>query len=130
MVALSPWYTSRMSESLQNAELLKLKLIEALDGIGVYVAGEGMMNIQTIPGLLDPDESGNVPDVDKVLIDGRGTMTISLNARVNEVAFTQRVLDPEGFATDTQIEMNSPSEAEIMSKTIDEDVSGGWDDDW
>jgi hypothetical protein len=104
-------------------------LVKELEDIGIYTIHAEPL-IKAVRGVLDVDEDGNEPDLDKLLIDGDGTLQFNIHAYVNEVAWSERVQEPELFDDNNQLEINFTSDVEILSNIIDEDIRSGWSEEW
>jgi hypothetical protein len=63
--------------------------------------------------INDADEDGNIKDFRKKLADGESMMVLMGTFTIGDVAFSDRVLDPEKEKADTEFAVAVPEEWEI-----------------
>ena len=97
---------------------------EAMEDLGLYSTHYSI-------GTSDPDlisEEGEMDhDVRKLIEDGDASFVLSAIFRVNEMAWSNRILHPEEFDLDRQFRKMMPSQAEMEVVKMKNKLEGGED---
>jgi len=100
-------------EKIENLRPLMDSVIEALEGMGLYALNLGMgSSVQDVETLENQTAK-------EIVESGAGQFVIMGQFRIGDVAFTDRVLDPDGYAMRTDI---SSITGPDMNKTSVEDA--------
>lgn len=85
------------------------------EDIGLYLQDVNIMADRELEG---GDDEGVEPDVRQMMLDGEARFAIVVDFALNEVAFSDRVLNPEGHKQDTEFKAALPSEAEMTIEAL------------
>ncbi len=100
------------------------KVHEVMEDLGLYSLGYQI-------GTNNPDlvsEEGDIDhDVRALIEDGEASFVLSAAFRINDMAWSDRILDPDKFDTDRQFRRMMPSEDEMTAAHIKEQIAAGKD---
>lgn len=112
-----------------NAERINLlvqKVHEAMEDIGLYSL-DYSVGTNSAEVLQKAAEDSNDFDVRQLIESGEASFVLSGAFRVNELAWSDRVLDPEAHDLDRQFRRMMPSEAEMKLERLRQLAAEGKD---
>lgn len=84
------------------------------EDIGLYLQDVNIMADRELEG----GDEGVEPDVRQMMLDGEAKFAIVVDFALNDVAFSDRVLNPESHKQDTEFKAAMPSEAEMTIEAL------------
>lgn len=94
------------------------KLVDALkedfEDIGMYLQDATIASDQPVEG----QEEGVTPDVRELMTEGGARFAIIADFGLNELAFSDRVLDPEGHEEKKEFNQIMPSAADVTAESL------------
>lgn len=90
------------------------ELKDELENIGMYLEH---VNIASDREVEDQEE-GVTPDIRELMEKGEAQFVIMADFALNEVAFSDRILNPEAHKDETEFKTAMPSEAEVTAESV------------
>lgn len=101
-----------MSDSNEQA----VKIIENIKGayekIGLY-AQDASFHADNIEAIVKEDDPDYSPDIHEIIKNGESNILATVRFDIGDVAWSDRVLDPDKYDTDKQFAAIVPSEEEM-----------------
>jgi hypothetical protein len=95
-------------------------------GVGIVPAGAS--DPEKLESLLHPEDGDqDKATVGKLIQDGEVEAVVFLSLRIGDLAWSERVLDPELYKEKKEFEALMPTEEDIAKPVIAEEILG---DDW
>lgn len=89
---------------------------EELEGIGLYLQDVTIASDREVEG----QEEGVTPDLRALMENGEAQFVVVATFALNEMAFSDRVLNPEDFKEETNFKTIMPSEASVTAEALKE----------
>lgn len=106
------------SSNEQQVATLIRGLTEAAEQLGLYIVG------CDVTGSASEEEVAQHPLID--LINQGEEFYIKMQFNIGDVAWTERVLDPDGFKANSEIEVALPSAESVMIDAILDEADEEW----
>lgn len=126
------WYSTFMenenneeeneNQNQERISQLVKRVHEAMEDLGLYSLN---YSIGTSDPSLVSDEGSMTHDVRELIESGNASFVLSATFRLNEMAWTDRILHPEKFDLDKQFRKMMPSDAEMEVERLKGKMEGG-----
>lgn len=118
-------YTGPMEFDLDN---FLLETEKAFEKIGLYQYGPAHLGVVPGPDNPQPQMLSGEFELAEALADGKDEIFLAMMFRIGDVAFSERVLEPEAFRERTEFEKIMPTnELEMIRNELAEEAKS-WDE--
>lgn len=126
MTPLAPLcYTDTMDFDLDN---FLLETEKAFEKIGLYQYGPAHLGVVPGPDNEAPEMLSGEFELAEALADGKDEIFLAMMFRIGDVAFTQRVLEPEKFQERVEFEKIMPTDELQMIRNELAEEARSWDE--
>lgn len=88
---------------------------DEFENIGMYLSDVNIMADRELEG---DDGEGVEPDIRQMMLDGEAQFAIVVEFGLNELAFSDQVLNPEGHKENIEFKAAMPTEAEMTIEAL------------